>query len=271
MGLWASATRFGRTFAIGAFVLFGSPPAANADVLHAVYGVSLIGLPIGVAKVTANVTATSYSIDATAKISGLATIISNSRGASTGKGAIVAGRVVPASFATIATNANMTRTVRMALSGNAVSGVDIEPPFDDKPDRVPLTDKDKRGVVDPVGAFILPAPAGGSPTSPAACNRTIPIFDGYTRFDVNLTYVGQRRVSAKGYSGFVAICAARYVPIAGHRRDRPATKFMAENKDIEVWLAPVGASNVLMPFRLSLRTMLGVAVAEASEFSVGEK
>jgi hypothetical protein len=46
---------------------------------------------------------------------------------------------------------------------------------------------------------------------------------------------------------------------------------MAENKDIEVWLAPVGASNVLMPFRLSLRTMLGVAVAEASEFSVGEK
>ena len=271
MSLWASATHFGLTFGICAFVLFGSIPAANADVLHAVYGVSLIGLPIGVAKVTANVTPTSYSVDATAKISGLATIISNSRGASTGKGAIVAGRVVPASFATIATNANMTRTVRMALAGNAVSGVDIEPPFEDKPDRVPLSEKDKQGVLDPVGAFIIPAPADGPPTSPGACNRTIPVFDGYTRFDVALTYVGQRRVSAKGYSGPVAICAVRYVPIAGHRRDRPATKFMAENKDIEIWLAPVGAAKVLMPFRISLRTMMGTAVAEALEFSVGDK
>jgi hypothetical protein len=46
---------------------------------------------------------------------------------------------------------------------------------------------------------------------------------------------------------------------------------MAENKDIEIWLAPVGAAKVLMPFRVSLRTMMGTAVAEASEFSVGDK
>jgi hypothetical protein len=270
MGLWASATHYGRACGIGAFLLFGSALAANADVLHAVYSVSLIGLPIGTAKVTANVTSSTYAVDASARLSGLATMVNNSRGASSGKGAIVAGHVAPASFATVATSANMTRTIRMALSGNTVSGIDIDPPFDDKPDRVPLTDKDKRGVVDPVGAFILPAPAG-APTSPAACNRSIPIFDGYTRFNVDLTYVGQRDVSAKGYSGPVAICAARYVPIAGYRRDRPATKFMMENKDIEVWLAPVGGSKVLMPFRISLRTMIGIAVAEASEFSVGEK
>ena len=97
------------------------------------------------------------------------------------------------------------------------------------------------------------------------------MFDGYTRFDVALTYVGEREVSAKGYTGPVAICAARYVPIAGHRRDRPATKFMAENKDIEVWLAPVAGAQVLMPFRISVRTMVGTAVIEASEFSVEAK
>jgi len=272
MGLWASTTRFGRAFGIGVLLLQSGPAtAANADVLHAIYSVSLIGLPIGVAKVTANVTPTSYVVDATAKLSGLATLISNSHGASVGKGAIVSGHIAPASFATIATSYNVTRTIRMALAGNTVTGIDIQPPFDDRPDRVPLSEKDKRGVVDPVGAFIIPAPAGSPPTSPAACNRTIPVFDGYTRFDVALTYVGQRKVSAKGYSGPVAICAARYVPIAGHRRDRPATKFMEENKDIEVWLAPVGDAKVLMPFRISLRTMVGTAVAEASEFSVGDK
>ena len=80
--------------------------------------------------------------------------------------------------------------------------------------------------------------------SPAACNREIPIFDGYTRFDINLTYVGERSAKAKGYDGPVAVCAARYVPISGHRSERPATKFMAENKDLEVWLAPIGSATM---------------------------
>ena len=133
----------------------------------------------------------------------------------------------------------MTRTIRMALAGNAVTGVDISPPYEDKPDRVPLGPGDEKGVVDPVGAVIIPAPASGPIVSPAACDRKVPIFDGYTRFDIDLTYVGERRVATKGYEGPVVVCAARYVPIAGHRRDRPATKFMADNKDLEVWLAPI--------------------------------
>ena len=82
---------------------------------------------------------------------------------------------------------------------------------------------------------------------------------------------GEREVSAKGYRGPVAVCAVRYVPIAGHRRDRPATKFMADNKDLEVWLAPIDGARVLMPFRVSVRTMIGTTVIEASEFSVAAK
>jgi len=244
----------------------GAGGSAAADTLHATYGVSLLGLPIGVANVTADITATTYAIDAHAKLSGLASLVSNSRGASTGTGAIQGGHIVPATFATTASNAQMTRTIRMALAANAVSGVEISPPFDEKPDRIPLSDKDTQGVLDPVGAFVLPAPAD-APTSTAACNRTLPIFDGYTRFDVAMSYVGERKVSAKGYAGPVAVCAVRYVPIAGHRRDRPATKFMAENKDIEVWLAPVGGTRTLMPYRISVRTMVGTVVVEATEFS----
>ena len=244
----------------------GGDAPAWADTLHATYGVSLLGLPIGVASVTADITASTYSVDARAKLSGLASMVSNSRGASTGAGAIQGGHIVPATFATTASNSQMTRTIRMALAGNAVSDVDISPPFEDKPDRIPLSDKDKQGVLDPVGAFVLPAPSG-APTSTAACNRTLPIFDGYTRFDVALTYVGERKVSAKGYAGPVAVCAVRYTPISGHRRDRPATKFMAENKDMEVWLAPVGGTGALMPYRISVRTMIGTVVVEATEFS----
>lgn len=244
---------------------------ARAEMLHATYSISLVGLPIGSADIDANLTPSSYTIDAHAKISGLAYLFSHARGASSGQGTIIDNRIVPLSFATIASNATMTRTIRMSLAGNAVTGVDISPPFVDKPDRVPLTERDKQGVVDPVGAFVIPVPAKGPLIGPASCDRRIPVFDGWTRFDVDLSYVGERDVSTKGYKGSVAICAVRYVPIAGHRRDRPGTKFMADNKDLEVWLAPVASAHVLIPFRISVRTTMGVTVIEASEFSLADQ
>jgi hypothetical protein len=257
--------------AVGIAAAFVWDVGARADVLHATYAVSLIGLPIGAVNLNADLTPTSYSIEGSAKLTGLARLFSNAHGASAGKGAIIHGHVSPATFATIAADSHMTRTIRMALAGNAVTGIDISPPFDEKPDRVPLGPGDKQGVVDPVGAIIFPAPAAGPMVSPAACNRKVPIFDGYTRFDIDLTYVGERNVSAKGYDGPVAVCAARYVPISGHRRDRPATKFMADNKDLEVWLAPIARDHLLFPFRVSVRTMIGTTVVEASEFRVDEK
>ncbi len=242
--------------------------AARADNLHATYRVSLVGLPIGTANLDANLSPTSYAIRADAKLTGLARLFANARGASTGAGAIVDGHVSPANFATTAASSQMTRTIRMALAGNAVTGVDIAPPFEDKPDRVPLGPRDEQNVVDPVGAAVIPAPASGAMTPEQACNRKIPIFDGYTRFDIDLTYVGERTAKAKGYNGPVAVCAARYVPISGHSPDRPTTKFMAENKDLEVWLAPIEADRVWAPFRVSVRTMIGTTVLEAQEFRV---
>ena len=91
------------------------------------------------------------------------------------------GHIEPATFATIASNSTMTRTIRMALAGNAVTGVDIAPPFDDKPDRVPLTEKDEQNIVDPVGAFVFPArPIPGRPrprpaTARFRCSTAIPV------------------------------------------------------------------------------------------------
>ncbi len=255
-----------RAIAGAAIVLATS--AANADTLHATYRITLIGLPIGTANLSAEVTPSHYSVNARASLSGLASMVSNSKGATTGSGAIVDGRISPTAYATTASNATMTRTIRMSISGNAETAVDIAPPFDEKPDRVPLTDKDKRGVVDPVGAFVVVAPPGAPLIGPAACDRTIPVLDGYTRFDLALSYAGQRDVTAKGYRGPAVVCSARYTPIAGHRPNRPSTKFMAENKNLEVWLAPIEGAHALMPFRLSVLTMTGTVVIEASEFSV---
>ena len=59
------------------------------------------------------------------------------------------------------------------------------------------------------------------------------------------------------------VCAARYNPIAGHRTGRKSTQFMADNKDMEVWLAPVEGPRVLLPLRISIRTMIGTTLIDA--------
>ena len=59
-----------------------------------------------------------------------------------------------------------------------------------------------------------------------------------------------------------------FVPIAGLRALRPSTKFMAENRDITTWLAPIAGTDVMVPVRISVKTMIGTAVIEASSFKV---
>jgi hypothetical protein len=114
-------------------------------------------------------------------------------------------------------------------------------------------------------------PQGQELTGPAACNRTISVFDGVTRFDVALAYSGEQTASTAGYSGPVAVCSARYMPIAGHRPDSKSTRYMAENRDINVWLAPLPEARVVVPIRIDLKTGAGELLIEASDFQIGSK
>ena len=246
----------------------GALPAA-ADTLSAQYSVKLIGLPLGTATVSTSVDANGYQVEANARLSGIASMVSNSKGAATASGAIAQGRVAPNGYATTSSNAKTTRTIRIGMTAGNVRAAEITPPFEELPGRIPLTEGHKRGVADPLSALVMPVPGAGPVVGPDACNRTIAVFDGWTRFDVTLRYVGTRAVKTKGFQGNVAVCAARYTPVAGHRPDRPGTKFMAENKNMEVWLAPVGNARVVMPYRISVGTMVGVTVIEATEFSSG--
>src|SRR5664279_241849 len=107
MSLRGLAIRIAKTLAVGAVACAATVVAANSDTLHVTYGVSLVGLPIGVAHVTADITPSSYAVDLHARMSGLASLVSNARGASSGKGAIVGGHILPATFATTASNAKM--------------------------------------------------------------------------------------------------------------------------------------------------------------------
>lgn len=239
---------------------------ASAASLDAKYDVTLLGLTLGTATLSGGIEGSAYKLDVAAKLTGLVGGLTGGRGSGSATGNLDSGKPTPATFAVSSANSSESRTVRMALDSGRVAALDIAPPIDAKPDRVPLNDGHRRNVLDPLSAFLMPVSGKGG--SAAACNRTLPIFDGAARYDIKLSYSGTRDVQIDGYSGPVAICQARYVPIAGHRALRPSTKFMAENRDINTWLAPVAGTNLMVPVRISVKTMVGTAVIEASSFRV---
>jgi hypothetical protein len=70
----------------------------------------------------------------------------------------------------------------------------------------------------------------------------------------------------RGYAGPAVVCAVYFTPIAGYVPDRPAIKFLITLREAEVWLAPISGTRVLVPFRFSMPTPIGMGLLQATEF-----
>jgi hypothetical protein len=243
---------------------------ARAAAIEVDYGIWLSGLPLGQAGMKGEFDGTRYKLQLQVKLTGFAGAITGGQGSATAAGAVTGPRPNPSAFAVTARSASDQRVIRMGLAGGNVVAVEIEPPWQERPDRVPVSEAHKRAVIDPLSAVLMPSAGRGPLLDQANCNRTVPVFDGATRFDVVLTYGGTRTLEKGAYAGPVLVCQVRYVPISGHRANGPATRFMAENRDISVWLAPVESARLLVPVRISVRTTLGTSLIEATRWRIDD-
>jgi hypothetical protein len=237
----------------------GAGPAAAETLFKAHYSAYLAILPVTFA--SGSLTATldrpgHYVVDVAASGIGFGLTAK-----ATGR---IADKVVPATAAIDSRAAGQgTQTIRMAMAGGAVSFDEVRPPLPPRP-RVPVTDADRRGVIDPVSALLMPTDS--ALLSPSMCRRTLPIFEGTERFDIVLSYLRTEEVKSAGYEGPVLVCRAHYRAIAGHRRGARQVQYMERNNTIEAWLAPVPAAHLLVPWRISLGTIVGTLVIEADRF-----
>ena len=119
---------------------------------------------------------------------------------------------------------------------------------------------------------LMRVPGTGNPLNPEACNRTQSIFDGRLRFDLQFQFKRMDSVKAeRGYEGPVVVCAVYFRPIAGYIPDRPAIRYLVDLRTIEVWLAPIAGTRVLVPFRMSIPTPLGEGLLQATQFVSGPR
>jgi len=244
------------------------PAAAQAQgKLEAHYKVTLAGIPIGKGDWTVDIGETHYNASVNGTTTGLMRVLTEGEGSTVASGTIGAGRVQSSTYvATIKSRKNKDE-VRVTLDKGSVKDSSTDPPIDHDRERVPVTEADLQNVLDPMTASLLATPGNGNPVSAEACQRTLPIFDGRLRYDLELAFKRMETVKAeKGYAGPVVVCAVIFKPIAGYIGTRATIRYLTKIRDLELWLAPVAGTRVLVPFRAQGPTPIGEAVMEAVQF-----
>jgi Protein of unknown function (DUF3108) len=257
-----------RVLALAILASIGTAGDASAGPVEARYGITIAGLQVGTAIFSGQIGPQSYRAALNARLTGLVGVLTTGQGAVNVSGALAAGRAVSAGYALSANNSQISRTIQIGMNAGNITQVAIEPPFEPKPDRVPVLEHHRRNVADPVSALIMPVAGNGDMLAEENCNRTIPVFDGVQRFDITLTSAGVRAINepSRGYVGHALVCKVRYAPLAGHR-PIPATTYMTGNRDMSVWLVPVEGTRTLVPYRIQVQTQLGNLVIEAQAIS----
>lgn len=265
------------SLAIAAAALGATPQPAVADdfSFHITYRGYLTGLRVGSGDLFGSFDGSSYRLDSAGSVSGIARLFSRYEGTAAARGSFADGAT---SYRAQVTGDGKESSVRLRLSGENVRRVNLNPeptPHElEHPNLVPLTDTHRRNVLDPLRAAVTPGGFSGNRFDRSACERVLPVFTGRERIDIALSFREVRTVTAAnrhGYSGPVMVCDAAYRPVAGHRDNQSGVAYVRDTARIELILAPVPGSDLLVPYRVTVTTPLGPAVLQARNFHVSGK
>jgi hypothetical protein len=235
--------------------------------LDAEYTATLAGIPIGHGSWVIEIAEDQYSAAATGSTTGLLRVFASAHGSGASQGSFSGDQTMPTNYASTIDFDRKIDNVHMVLAGGIVKDFSAEPPLMPHPERIPVTDADRRGVLDPMSSTIDRVGGTGDPVSPQACGRRVGVFDGRVRYDLRSEFRRIEMVKAeRGYQGPAVVCAVYFEPVSGYIPSRPVIKYLAGLRDAEVWMAPIAGTRVLVPFRFTLPTPIGLGVLQATQF-----
>jgi hypothetical protein len=250
--------------AVAAIAAGAASPARAEARIDAHYTLTMAGLTIGKLTWRTQLGAADYTTSANGRISGFLSLLVSGEGSVAVKGQIRDGRPQPVSFVSAVVREDEKVNVQIVFEGNRVRDLKVEEPPPES-DRVPVAESHKVGVIDPLSAFLIPGPP--DPMAREGCERNLVMFDGRRRYELALSF--KRTDTIKGDGGklrMVLVCAIRFKPVSGHRASSQLVKFLAEGRDIEVWLVPVAGTHFLAPVRLAVASLVGNMVLQADQF-----
>lgn len=238
----------------------------SAAKLDAAYTASLVGIPIGRIGWTVDLRDDRFSATASGSTVGLFRIFAHGHGVAEAQGTIAGKQPTASNFMVSFTSGNAADEIEIVFSGGKARE-SLAHPRPPNPALVPLTEANRTGVVDPMTALLVHVPGGGDTLVPAACEREIAVFDGHMRYDLRLAFKRLEQVKAgAGYQGPAVVCAVYFIPLAGYDPNRSAIKYLRAERGMEIWLAPLTGTRLLVPFRVSVPTPIGLGVLQATRF-----
>lgn len=230
------------------------PLPVNVD---AVYRVSFTALgDIGHFQFNSKIDGDAYTLSANAKID---TAIFDYRGDMASKGAVTATGITarPADYTynfkqKTFLKKKKVKTLNIAFTGPSVGKVTpYDPP---SPKAVPVTAEQLKNVLDPLSGVM--ALSLGNMSSP--CAQKLPIYDGKQRFDV--VFTPARRAGADH------VCNVRLVPVSGHKPGEGSASVV--NGNIELVMRPVPKANIVIPYSVSVPTIVGTATLTSDRVEI---
>jgi hypothetical protein len=149
------------------------------------------------------------------------------------------------------------RSLDMAFDKAGVTGVTFTPPDPPSKKAIPVTKEQLKNVLDPLSGVM--ALSLGNIARP--CEHRLPIFDGKQRFDLVFSPTG-----TPAAAGADQVCRVRLVPISGHKKGEGAEAVI--NGNIEVVMRPVPKANILIPYRVTVPTIIGAAVLASEKVDI---
>ena len=267
---FAMATRGPILLAVLA-ISIGVAPAQAQGRLQAQYTITMTGITIGQIAWLADIGDVAYTTSARGKASGVLSALVDGEGAVATQGTIVEGRLTPSLYTSDITDDDGAISLRLAFAEGTATEK-ITPELPPRTDRLPIRDADRRGVTDPLTAVLLPEKPSLDALAPAACNRTLAIFDGRRRYNLSLFFSRMERFdTARGFSGLALVCGVVLEPIAGYRAGSLVVKYVAGKRDMELWFAPITGTTIIAPVRMVMPTLIGTLKIEALQFESQSK
>ncbi|MGB7286446.1 MAG: DUF3108 domain-containing protein [Salaquimonas sp.] len=260
---------------LGASITLSTPQITTADTKghQTVFNVKFGGISVGKMTFGLSVDGKDYKFIGNGKTEGLADWFASGKANIQSTGKLDGDQLIAGNHYLSVTEKKKVAVLKMAFKNGEVESVFLKPDkrkVKTEPKYAVITPDQLKNVVDPASTLIVPVDIAKAKDPNSVCGRTFKVYDGDTRFDMAMSYKRNAKISTKGYDGFTYVCKLKYVPVAGHKRNHKNTKRMAENNDMEIWLAPVDGGNetqsIFTAIRIVVPTWLGTFSAEPIYF-----
>lgn len=230
------------------------------------FSVRFGGVEVAKAGFKINFDEKTYKLTGSGKTTGIVEWFAPGKGNFESTGAVIENQLKPVKHSVfVKEKSKNPETLNMAFANDEVANVEYKTNKPRKnrvaPKYVPVEATHLAAVIDPASTLIIPLTGVEAKDGRVVCGRRFPVFDGESRYDIQLSYKATKPIETTGYEGHAYVCRLRYIPVAGHKKGHRDIKQLAENKGMEIWLAPMAGVSVFSPIQIVVASKYGRVTA----------